>query len=141
MFASGINAAALDQVILPTNFYTHGLKGHFEPWKAVDTLAILKLRHYEMSRPAIDDKLLRFDLLNSPLYSSWVIDQFAPKHQSKNKDRAFSLLDSSTGDNLQELPMTFVHELHEGLLGPDVDLSVWPSHYPEQVPSHEVYQE
>ena len=83
-----------------------------------------------MSKPAISDKLLRFDLMNSPLYSNWVIDQFAPKLESYGKERAFSLLDSSTGDNLQELPMTFIHELHEGLQEDehgDIDLSVWPN--------------
>ena len=74
MFASGINEAAQDQIMLPINFYTHGLEGHFSPWKAIDTLVVLKMRHFEMSKPAISDKLLRFDLLNSSLDSGWVID-------------------------------------------------------------------
>lgn len=53
--------------MLPIEFYTHGLGGKFEDWTVIDTLAILKYIHFRMSESAIEQKLLRYDLLQSNL--------------------------------------------------------------------------
>ena len=77
MFADGVNQFCKDSYLLPRVFYTHGLNGEFDPWRPQDTLAILKFIHFEMSEPAIESKLLRYDLLQSGLDPN-VIDLLAP---------------------------------------------------------------
>ena len=84
-------------------------------WDPIDTLAILKLQHYQMSQSAIQDKLLRFDFIKSTL-DPWVVDFVAPKLFSKTRDRAFRQADTTSGDNLDELEnKTYYFRLHNSL--------------------------
>ena len=41
-FADGVNAYVQESPLLPREFYTHAIGTTFEPWKPIDSLAILK---------------------------------------------------------------------------------------------------
>ena len=82
--------------MLPIEFYTHGLDGKFEDWTIIDTMKVLKYVHFRMSEPAIEAKLLRYDLLMSGL-DSRMVDKIAPPPQLtyvNNVPFANTLLDS-----------------------------------------------
>ena len=79
-FAEGINTFKNSQFLLPIEFYTHGLEGKFEDWTLLDTMKVLKYVHFRMSEPAIESKLLRYDLLMSGL-DPRIVDKIAPPPQ------------------------------------------------------------
>ena len=96
-FAAGINTYRAELRLLPREFYTHGLGGVFEEWHPIDSLAILKYTHFQLSADAIETKLLRYDLLMSDLDPS-MVDTIAPLANAvTNKQEepwAFKLYDS-----------------------------------------------